>query len=209
MAGAVITSHNSVHTLDRFDPALRMPAAGSQVLAGIKSYQQLYIFAHGYTGNNRVYNGTGEPMTVEALASQLKQQGLPLGIKKIKLWVCNAGTQDAAGESTAKYFKQAMVKEMYANVKVFGYSLCLGVGLNAGKHKVGIKEAAVQRVAAAKQEAMERAASPRREALSDEDLDRMMDGGPLPTAASTPIDTGAGRFQESEKVSAKKIRHQF
>ncbi len=209
MAAAVVKSHNSVHRFDRFDPALRTPADGSTVLAGVASYQQLYIFAHGFTGNDRVYNGANAGLTVTELALQLKGQGLPLSIKKIKLWVCNAGTVDGAGASTANYFKRAMMGEMYTNVQVFGYSLCLGTGLNAGKHKVGVFEDAVVRVNAAKQAVVEAARSTKREAISEDDLDALMNGKAVAEVTRLPVDPGTGRFREIEKVSAKQIRHKF
>jgi hypothetical protein len=98
-------AHNSNHRLDQFHAQLLTPAS---YLGGIYRFQQLYIFAHGLPGADHVQDSSGVRMSVTELAKRLKEQGLTVSIRTIKLWVCSAGTGTTEAKPTAEQFKNAM-----------------------------------------------------------------------------------------------------
>jgi hypothetical protein len=223
LADVVIKGHNSQHRFfSRFHPILLFPVEGRTVLSIVGIDQQLYVFAHGAIGDNRVHSAAAADhaaMDVTALAKQLKAQGLPLGIKKIKMWVCNSGRQNTDGHSTAEYFKNAMRAEGYNAVTIFGYALSLLDHVNKKGSKIGVSEAGETRIAPVKAESAsrERALQDAREnavrgmdnAWEADMLDdyiatrsRAAGGAPAPDLLE-PLET---RFRESEKIPARAVR---
>lgn len=130
---SVLDSHNSKHKVDRFEGTAVV--SGPKALQHVSWFQQLYIVAHGDTGSDSITGDDGSSITMAALAKQLRDEKLTVAIRKVKLFVCEGGKGDG---STASQLKQAMQKEGFTKVSVYGYSLCLAIGFmtDDGRHKL-------------------------------------------------------------------------
>jgi hypothetical protein len=104
---------------EQFHQTILVSDGVSKVLKKVRTGQQLYVFCHGDTGADAIFDSNGGQMSVDDLAWQLDADGLSTGHRVIKLWACRGG---AGPNSTAAQFKQALRNQGFNNVTVYGYT---------------------------------------------------------------------------------------
>lgn len=131
LANNVVAAHNAVHRWDRFAPEVLV--SGSGALTSVRRYQQLYIFALGRAKEPLLTADGGAWVDTDALAQQLRGEGLTTAIRKVKLWASESGAGGLS--SSAARLKRAMVAAGFSHVSVYGYMKALG-DFTSGRHKV-------------------------------------------------------------------------
>jgi hypothetical protein len=107
-----------------FDNRIRVN--GKNTLSSVMPGQELYIFAHGNAGTEKVGHGNGDERTALTVVRSLKASGLTRNIKVVKLYCCMGGFPRGNKKALGFYFKEALQAEGFVGATVYAYQAALG-----------------------------------------------------------------------------------